>query len=78
MRECLSFLLVKHMLGGLSFRNLILERQMRLKNAVVFPFIPIAGCDCMSSFLQLSVNSSLDIACSFNKLHSTLQHHDSH
>lgn len=51
---------------------------MRLKNAVVFPFIPIAGCDCMSSFLQLSVNSSLDIACSFNKLHSTLQHHDSH
>jgi len=77
-RECLALPLVKHMLGRLSFRIHVIQKQMRLKNAVVFTFIPIAVCDCMWSFLQLSVNSSLDVACSFNKLHSMLQRRDSH
>lgn len=31
MRECLALPLVKHILGGLSHKNLILQRQMRFK-----------------------------------------------
>lgn len=79
MRECLAFPLVKHILGGLSLRNLILQRQMRLKKMLWYShlyheLVVVAW----GFFLQLPVNSSLGVACSFNNPHSILQHHHSH